>query len=146
VSLSDALAKALKATALVALLLLGWYGPANAHAGHRATPKGIGPSAITSPQKVQEAFVFAASPVEAAPVCPTAQSGLSDPLGSQPQEGVPGRSCCGTLCTVALIDHGIAPLPLRIPHPIRLALPPDTPALTRTPGLSARPPRTNDIA
>ena len=142
----DVLAKALKATALVVLLSLAWAIPANAHAGHGAASKADAPVAKRLPQEGRQSIATASLAAEPAGPCDPAANGAPAPTGGPQGEGAQGRTCCGTMCTVALIEHAIASLPLRTPHRIRLDTPPETPPLVRAPGLQARPPRTIAIA
>lgn len=141
----DVLAKALKATALVVLLSLAWAIPANAHAGHGAASKAVAPAAKTLPHDTRQPLAVAPLAFEHAGMCDPAATSAWAPTGSQ-REDAQGRTCCGTMCTVALIEHAIASLPLRTSHRIRLDMRPETPVLVRAPGLHARPPRTIDIA
>lgn len=140
--LVDALASTLKATALVVLLALAWATPATAHSGHGQPSKGV---LATSPLDQPQVSVDA-SRAERAGVCRAEREHAWTAPDDRQRDGTSGRACCGTMCTVALIERGIAPLPLRTPHGIRLAPPPETPLLARAPGLHARPPRTLDIA
>ncbi|PZO00946.1 MAG: hypothetical protein DCF30_08455 [Hyphomicrobiales bacterium] len=140
--LVDALASGLKAAALVVLLALAWATPATAHSGHIQPSNGV---VGTSPQ-VQPRVAVDASLNEAACVCLSEREQAWTAPNDRQRDGTSGRACCGTMCTVALIERGIAPLPLRTPHGIRLAPSPETLSLARSPGLHARPPRTLDIA
>jgi hypothetical protein len=140
--LIDALARGLKATALVVLLALAWATPATAHSGHGQPSKGV---VETSPQDQLRVSVDAFL-VETAGVCRAEREhGWTRPADGR-RDGSLGRACCGTMCTVALIERGIAPLPLRAPHGIRLAPPPEALSFATSPALHARPPRTFDIA
>lgn len=142
----DVLAKALKATALVVLLSLAWAVPANAHAGHGEASKVVVPVPKHLPQEARQSIATALLTAEPAGLCDPAANGAPAPTGSPQGEGAQGRTCCGTMCTVALIEHAIASLPLRTPHQTRLDMRPDTPVLVRAPRLHGRPPRTIDIA
>lgn len=142
----DALAKALKATALVVLLSFAWAVPASAHAGHGASPKTLAPAAMSLPQEAPQNLAAASLATEPAGVCDPMATNAPAPTGCPQGEDAQSRTCCGTMCVVALVEHGIASLPVRTPHRIRLDVPAETPALVRAPGLSARPPRTIDIA
>lgn len=142
VRLIYALASVLKATALVALLALAWATAANAHSGHVQPLKGV---VATSSQDQLRVSVNAPL-VEAAGVCRTELEHTSTAPDHRQRDGTSGRACCGTMCNVALIERGIAPLPLRTPHGIRLAPQPEALSLARSPGLHAKPPRTLDIA
>ena len=140
------LVHAIKATALVVLLSLGWAMPVQAHSGHAR------PNAVTAAAKVGSqdtrltSFVSASPAAEVADICTPSTPRLSEPMGDCPKTGGAGRSCCGTMCTAAVIEHAIAPLPLRVSHRIRLGLPPERTSPVRAPSLEARPPRTIDIA
>lgn len=138
----DGLAKALKATALVVMLALAWAIPANAHSGHVQPSNGV---VATSSQDQLRVSVDAPL-VEAKGVCRTEREHALTAPDDRQRNGASGRVCCGTMCTVALIERGIAPLPLRTPHGIRLAPQPEALSLARSPGLHAKPPRTSDIA
>lgn len=138
----DALVRGLKATALVVLLALAWATPATAHSGHVEPPIAV---VATSSQDYLRVSV-GGSLVEAAGVCRSEREHASTSPDGRQRDGTPGRACCGTMCTVALIEHAIAPLPLRTPHGIRLAPRPEALSLAKSPGLHARPPRTLDIA
>ncbi|HEV2552577.1 MAG TPA: hypothetical protein VGV17_02305 [Bosea sp. (in: a-proteobacteria)] len=142
----DIPAKLLKAIALVALLSLAWAMPANAHAGHGAAPSAVAPAA--EPRQHDARAPIAASPraAEAAAPCDPAATGLPVTPGCPQDEGSQGRSCCGTICTIAAIEHDVVSLPLRTPHGIRPGLPPEQTNPVQEPSLDARPPRTIDIA
>jgi len=140
----DVLAKALKATALVVLLSFAWALPANAHAGHGAASKAVAPAVKTLPQEARQSPASLAA--EPAGLCDPAANGAPAPTGCPPDEGAQGRSCCGTICTVAAIEHDVVSLPLRTPHSIRIDMAPERASPVREPGLQARPPRTIDIA
>lgn len=142
----DAFAKALKSTVLVVLLSLVWAAPASAHAGHGATGKAIARAVVALPQDARPAPVATERSSEAAGIGGLARSPAAAPSSDQQRDGSPGPTCCGTMCTVALIEGGAAPLPLHAPRGVRLALPPATLAPALAPGLPARPPRTSDIA
>ena len=146
VTASNVLAKALKATALVVLLSFAWAMPANAHAGHGAASKGGAPAATTLSQEARQALAIASLAAEPSGLCDPMATSTPAPAGCPQGEGGPDRTCCGTMCTVALIEHGVATLPVRTPHCIRLGLPPEPTSPVRAPGLDARPPRTIDIA
>jgi hypothetical protein len=138
----NALASGLKATALVVLLALAWATSATAHSGHAQSSKGI----VTTSSQVQLGVSVDAPLVEAAAACRSEPKHAWTRTDDGNRDGTSGRACCGTMCTVALIERGIAPLPLRTPHGIRLAPSPETLSLARAPGLHARPPRTSNIA
>lgn len=140
--LVGALASGLKATALAVLLAFAWAIPANAHSGHVQPPKGI---VATSAQDQLRVSVDAPL-VNPAGVCRSEREHASTAPDDRERDGASGRACCGTMCTVALMERGIEPLPLRSPRGIRLAPTPETLSLARSPGLHARPPRTLDIA
>ena len=140
--LVDALARGLKATALVALLALAWATAATAHSGHVQPLKGV----VATSSQDQLRVAVDAPLVEAAGVCRTEREHASTAPDDRQRDGTSGRACCGTMCTVALIERGIAPLPLRTPHGIRLAPQPEALLLARSPGRHAKPPRTLDIA
>ncbi len=142
----DVLARVLKATALVVLLSLAWAIPANAHAGHGAASKAVTPVAKHLPQEARHSLATASLAAKPVGLCDPAANGAPAPTGGPQGEGAQGRTCCGTMCTVALIEHAIASLPLRTPHRIRLDMRPETPSLVRAPSLDARPPRTIAIA
>jgi hypothetical protein len=142
----DVLAKALKATALVVLLSLAWAVPANAHAGHAAAPRTVAPAAEPLQHDARAPIAAAPRAVEAAASCDPAATATPVTPGCPQDEGAQGRSCCGTICTVAAIEHDVVSLPLRIPHRIRLDMAPERASPVREPGLQARPPRTFDIA
>ena len=142
VRLVDALASGLKAAVLVVLLALAWAMPAAAHSGHSQTSKAI---AVTSPLNPQRASVDVPM-VEPAEMCGFKQAHAWTAPDDRQRDGSTGRACCGTMCTVALVERGLAPLPLRTPHGIRLAPPPEALSLARSPGLHDKPPRTLDIA
>ena len=142
----DVLAKALRATALVVLLSLAWAVPANAHAGHGAASKAVAPVAKHLRQEARQSVATGSRAAERAALCDPGPNGAPAPAGGPQDEGAQGRTCCGTMCTVALIEHAIASLPVRTPHRIRLDMRPETPPLVQALGLHARPPRTNDIA
>ena len=141
----DALAKALKSIVLVVLMSFVWTAPASAHAGHGATGKAIARAVVTLPQDARPEPAAADRSSEAAGIGGLAR-GVAAPSGDQQRDGPPGLTCCGTMCAVALIEGGAAPLPLHAPRGVRLALPPATLAPALAPGLPARPPRTSDIA
>lgn len=136
------MATQLKATALVVLLMLAWATPATAHSGHTQPSNRV---VATSSQDQLRASLNAPQ-LETAGVCRAEREHAWTAPDDRQRDGTSGRACCGTMCTVALIERGIAPLPLRTPHGIRLAPPPETLLLARAPGLHARPPRTLDIA
>ncbi len=138
----DALGRGLKATALVVLLAFAWTIPATAHSGHVQSSKGV---VVTSSQ-VQPWVAVDASLIEAAGVCLSEGEHAWTAPDDRQRDGTSGRACCGTMCTVALIERDIAPLPLRTPHGIRLAPQPEALSLARSPGLHTKPPRTLDIA
>lgn len=142
----DIPARLLKAIALIVLLSLAWAVPANAHAGHGAAPRAVAPAA--EPRQHDTGAPIAAAPraAEAATPCDPVATGLPVTPGCPQDEGSQGRSCCGTICTVAAIEHEVASLPLRTPHRIRLDMAPERASPVREPGLQARPPRTVDIA
>ena len=142
--LVDALASGLKATALVVLLALAWATPATAHSGHGQASKAIVHTAAS--QQDTQRSLNDASLVEMAGICRSEREHAWTAPDDRQRDGASGRACCGTMCMVALIERGLAPLLLRSPHGIRLALPPETISLARVPGLHARPPRTPDIA
>ncbi|AMJ63023.1 hypothetical protein [Bosea sp. PAMC 26642] len=139
-----ALASGLKAAALVVLLALAWATPATAHSGHGQASKAIVHTAVS--QQGTQRSLNDASLVETAGVCLSEREHAWTAPDDRQRDGTSGRACCGTMCTVALIERGIAPLPLRTHHGIRLAPPPETPLLARSSGIHARPPRTLDIA
>lgn len=142
VRLVDALASGLKAAVLVVLLALAWATPATAHSGHGQPSKGVlATSPLDQPQVSVDAFL-----AERAGVCRAEREHASTAPDERQRDGTAGRACCGTMCTVALIERGIAPMPLRTHHGIRLSPPPETPLLARSPGLHTKPPRTLDIA
>ncbi|KPF72628.1 hypothetical protein IP69_01680 [Bosea sp. AAP35] len=142
----DVLAKALKATALVVLLSFAWAMPANAHAGHGAAVKAVAPAAAILPQDAHQALATASLAADSAGLCDWSATSAPAPTGCPQGENAPERTCCGTMCIVVLMEHGIASLPLRTPHRIRLNVPPETPSLVRAPHLPSRPPRTTNIA
>ncbi len=142
----DVLAKALKAIALVVLLSLAWALPANAHAGHGAAPRAVAPAAEPRQHDARAPIAAAPRAAETAAPCDPEAIGTPLPTGCPPDESAQGRSCCGTICTVAAIEHDVVSLPLRIPHQIRLDMAPERASPVREPGLQARPPRTVDIA
>lgn len=142
----DVLAKALKAIVLVVLLSLAWALPANAHAGHGAAPRAVAPAAEPRQHDARAPIAAAPRATEAAAPCDPAATGLPVTPGCPQDEGSQGRSCCGTICTVAAIEHDVVSLPLRTPHQIRLDMAPERASPVREPGLQARPPRTIDIA
>lgn len=113
------LATALKATALVVLLSLAWAMPATAHPGHGATPRAESTAAKPVPQVeiISDAVVSDTS--SRTDQCDQAAKGGSDAAGNPTDDGAQGRPCCGTMCTVALIEHDGASLPLRRPHTMR---------------------------
>lgn len=140
------LATALKATALVVLMSFAWSMPATAHPGHGATPRADAPAAMAAPQAAKGPDAAASDRSARTDQCDQAGKGGSDAAGIPTGDGAQGRSCCGTMCTVALIEHDGASLPLRRPHAIRRELPPAAFALVKDPSPDARPPRTIDIA
>lgn len=139
------LAKVLKATVLVVLLSLGWAMPAHAHSGH-AKPNAVAPAAKVASQDARLTIASASTAAEVTDICTSSTPRVFEPMGDCPKTGGAGRSCCGTMCTAAVIEHAIAPLPLRVSHSIRLGLPPERTSPVRAPSLDARPPRTIDIA
>ncbi|WP_420104311.1 hypothetical protein [Bosea sp. (in: a-proteobacteria)] len=140
------LVHAIKTIALVVLLSLGWAMPVQAHSGHAR------PNAVTAAAKVGSqdtrltSFVSASPAAEVADICTPSTPGVSEPMGDCSRAGGSDRSCCGTMCTSAVIEHAVAWLPLRVSHRIRLGLPPERTSPVRAPSLDARPPRTIDIA
>ncbi|WP_150129710.1 hypothetical protein [Bosea sp. RAC05] len=142
----DIPARLLKAIALIVLLSLAWAVPANAHAGHGAAPRTVAPAAEPRPHDARAPIAAAPRAAEAATHCDPAATGTPVQTGCPPDEGSQGRSCCGTICTVAAIEHDVASLLLRTPHRIRLDTAPERASPVREPGLQARPPRTIDIA
>lgn len=140
------LATALKATALVVLLSFAWAMPATAHPGHGATPRAESTAAKPVPQVeiISDAAVSDTS--SQTDQCDQAAKGGSDAAGIPTEDGAQGRPCCGTMCTVALIEPDGASLPLRRPHAIRREMPPAAFSLVKDPSPDARPPRTIDIA
>ncbi len=142
----DIPARLLKAIALIVLLSLAWAVPANAHAGHGAAPRAVAPAAEPRPHDARAPIAAAPRAAEAATHCDPAATGTPVQTGCPPDEGSQGRSCCGTICTVAAIEHDVASLLLRTPHRIRLDTAPERASPVREPGLQARPPRTIDIA
>jgi hypothetical protein len=140
------LATALKATALVVMLSFAWAMPATAHSGHGAASRPDAKAAIADRQvkKGSDAANMDRSPQTAA--CEQAANGVSGSAGIPTDDSAQGRSCCGTMCVVALIEHRVAPLSLRTPNGIRRDTPPASLAPAGAPGPDARPPRTIDIA
>lgn len=138
------LVHALKATVLVVLLSLGWAIPVQAHSGH-AKPRAVA-AAEAIPQDARPTVTAASPRPDTAAVCEPSAQRSSEPAGDCPQTGGSDRSCCGTMCTSAVIEHAVASLPLRVSHRIRLGLPPERTSPVRAPSLDARPPRTIDIA
>lgn len=143
---SDLLVKALKATALVVLLALAWAVPAQAHQGHGARSAAMAASVQPQAPEARPAIVVAGRAAEAAPACDSGPTDAANPPRPSPGESSHSQACCGTMCTVALVERGIGSLPLRTAHRIRLGMPPETLALARATGPEARPPRTIDIA
>lgn len=139
------LVHAIKATVLVVLLSLGWAMPVQAHSGH-AKPNAVAPAAKVASQDARLTIASASPAAEVADICKPSTPGMSEPMGDCPKTGGAGRSCCGTMCTAVVIEHAIAPLPLRVSHRIRLGWPPERTSPVRAPSLDARPPRTIDIA
>lgn len=139
------LAQALKATALVVLLSLGCAMPAQAHPGH-SKPPAIAPAANGVSQDPRLTIDAASPESEPINVCETSTARAPDQAGDGPKHGAAGSSCCGTMCTVAVIEHDVPALPLRVSRRLRLGLPPERISPVRAPGLHARPPRTIDIA
>lgn len=139
------LVHAIKAIALVVLLSLGWAMPVQAHSGH-ARPHAVAPAAKVASQDARPTIASASPAADVADICTPSTPGVSGPMGDCPKTGGAGRSCCGTMCTAAVIEHAIASLPLRVFHRIRLGLPPERTSPVRAPSLDARPPRTFDIA
>ncbi len=146
VRLFDALVQALKAAALVGLLVLAWTMPAAAHPGHGASYKPTVQAASSSEYIVRQMSVAASLASDDATVCAVTRPGMAAPSDDSQPGGGSGRVCCGTMCTVAAIELSATSLPVRTSHRFRRFLPPDRPQLTRTPGLPAKPPRTSDIA
>jgi hypothetical protein len=146
VSLFDALTRALKAAALAALLAFVWAMPASAHPGHGASSKLPVQPASNSNQAVAELPAVASLDIDEVSVCRKVQPDMSAPEDSSQRSGAMGRSCCGTMCTVAAIELLATSLPVRSSHRFRRYLPPETHPHTGTPNLPARPPRTSDIA
>jgi len=140
--LINALASGLKATALVVLLALAWATPATAHSGHTQPSNRV---VATSSQDQLRASLNAPL-LETTGVCRSKPEHAWTRPDDRQRDGTTGRACCGTMCTVALIERGIAPLPLRTHRGIRLAPPPEALSFARSPALHARPPRTFDIA
>ncbi len=138
------LVHALKATVLVVLLSLGWAIPVQAHSGHAKSRAVAAAEAI--PQDARLTVTAASPRPETVEVCEPSAQRASEPAGDCPQNGGSDRSCCGTMCTSAVIEHAVAWLPLRVSHRIRLGLPPEHATPEQAPGLDARPPRTIDIA
>lgn len=138
------LVHAIKTIALVVLLSLGWAIPVQAHSGH-AKPKAVA-AAEAIPQDARLTVTAASPRPETVGVCEPSAQRASEPAGDCPQNGGSDRSCCGTMCTSAVIEHAVAWLPLRVSHRIRLGLPPERTSPVRAPSLDARPPRTIDIA
>lgn len=140
------LVHAIKATALVVLLSLGWAMPVQAHSGH-AKPNAVAPATKVGSQDTRlTSFVSASPAAEVADICTPSTPRVSEPMGDCSRAGGSVRSCCGTMCTSAVIEHAVAWLPLRVSHRIRLGLPPEHATPEQAPGLDARPPRTIDIA
>jgi hypothetical protein len=139
------LVHAIKGTALVVLLSLGWAMPVQAHSGH-SKPNAVAPATNVVSQQARPTIASASPAAEVADICTPSTPGVSEPMGDCLKTGGAGRSCCGTMCTAVVIEHAIAPLPLRVSHRIRVGLPPERTSPVRAPGLQARPPRTIDIA
>lgn len=139
------LAQALKATVLVVLLSLGWAIPVQAHSGH-AKPNAVAPAAMAASQDARLTISSASPAAEVADICKPSTPGVPEPMGDCPKTGGAGRSCCGTMCTAAVIEHDIPSLPLQVSHGVRLDLPPENTHPIQAPSLDARPPRTTDIA
>jgi hypothetical protein len=142
----DILTQALKATFLVVLLSFAWAMPAGAHPGHGATPRAEAAAAKPVPQVETISDAAASDRSLRTEPCAQAANGGADAAGIPAEDGAQGRPCCGTMCTVALIEHGGASPPLRRPHAIRREMPPAAFALVKDPSPDARPPRTIDIA
>lgn len=139
------LATALKATALVVLMSFAWAMPAKAHPGHGAPPRAESSAAMAAPQAAKGPDAAASDRSARSDQCDQAAKGGADAAGTT-DDGAQGRPCCGTMCTVALIEHDGASLPLRRPYAIRREMPPAAFALVKDLSPDARPPRTIDIA
>lgn len=139
-SLREALAQALRATALVVILSLAWGVPAIAHQGHAAPISDTGQSAAALPKDVLQERSAASIAAEAVNLCGRIDLKIA-PLSGRPQHVLLDQACCGTLCTSALINGSIAAPVLRSTFGLRLALPSDADAKTQAPGLPPRPPR-----
>ena len=139
-SLREALAQALKATALVFALSLAWGVPAIAHQGHVDAITGASQSAAALPNDVLQEQAAAGNAAEAMNLCGRMDLKIA-PLSGRPQHVLLDQGCCGTLCTSALINGSIAAPVLRSTCGLRLALPLDADAKTQAPGLPPRPPR-----
>lgn len=146
VRLFDALVQALKAAALVGVLVLAWTMPTAAHPGHGASSKSTVLAASSPKHAVQQVPAAASLSNDNASVYSVARSDMSVPSDDPQRDGGLGRVCCGTMCMVAAIEQSATSLPLRTSHRLRRYLPPETPPHTGTPNLPARPPRTSNIA
>jgi len=146
VRMFDALTQVLHAAVLGALLAFAWAMPAAAHPGHGVTSKPPVQGTMTSTDGVRQFPAVASFSVDEAIVCGMTRISMSSPSNTSQPSGALGRICCGTMCTVAVIEPIATSLPTRIPHRFRLLLLPETLALAHMPSLPARPPRTSDIA
>lgn len=142
---ASALAIGLKAAALVVLLTLAWAVPAVAHPGHGASTKST-VQAVSPKQAVRQVLAVASLSSGDATVCAVVRAGLSAPSDDSQRSGGLGRVCCGTMCSVAVIELSINCMPMRASHRFRRYSPAETLPHTGMPSLPARPPRTSNIA
>lgn len=133
-----ALSSALKAAFLAVLLACAWSMPASAHAGHGA------PSIAAKAKNPVAADDGAASVANAergeANACAAAQTQAPQPVRAK------DRICCGTMCTVAMTEGAVAPMPAPMVRSARIGVPPVGFPPVCTPSLLPRPPRTACIA
>lgn len=143
----SALAKALKATAVVIMLTLVWALPAAAHSGHGSTRiKSAVLPAFSAELAVRKSPAAASLSRDDATACAVTRASLSAPLDDTRCSGGLARGCCGTMCSVAVIQLSINSMPMRALHRFRRYLPTETIPHTGTSKPLARPPRTPNIA
>lgn len=136
-------ATACKAAALVFVLVLGLAMPAQAHKGHEPRSTATA-AAAKAPERLNARYEAASV---AMPACaPEPAETLQGWATSRLPLSVADPTCCGTMCTVALLGHSAPSLPVPSARRIKQGLSPQTHALMDAPGPHARPPRTDAIA